>query len=281
MDKITVITVCYNAEKYIEETMKSVCGQDYADVEYLIIDGQSKDKTMIIVNEIRNRYAFKSGIDIKVISEPDTGIYNAMNKGIMLATGKWILFMNAGDTFCSMDTISKVFSQLIATTEGNIDGIFGDTVRIRGAKRIAVEGHPLAEIADGFPLPFCHQSIFVKTTLLRHLMFDERYKQAGDYDLFCRAYISGANFIHVKTSVSNYLMGGISETNNILHWKEKIEIREKNGLQTFSLWDKRRIIGKYTIRYKIKKILPDKLIEYILRWRNLNEDKNSRYKKNT
>lgn len=265
MDKVTIITVCYNAEACIEETMKSVCGQDYANIEYLVIDGKSKDNTVFLIEKTKSLYVDDTDHRIIVISEPDTGIYNAMNKGIMLATGTWILFMNAGDTFCTTDTISKVFSRLKEFTDEKIDGVYGDTIRIRGNKRTKVEGHPLAEIADGFPLPFCHQSIFVKTSLLRQLKFDERYKQAGDYDFFCRAYLSGANFVHVETPVSNYLMGGISETNNVSHWKEKIEIREKNGLQHFSWWEKRRIIGKYTCRYQIKRIMPRRLLEKIIR----------------
>lgn len=264
MDKVTIITVCYNAEACIEETMRSVCEQDYEEIEYLIIDGKSKDNTLAIVEKMRSIYADKPDLNIKVISEPDSGIYNAMNKGIMLATGEWILFMNAGDSFCSAVTIHIIFSQIRKYPEKKIDGVFGDTVRIRGTKRIEVEGHPFDEIANGFPLPFCHQSIFVKTTLLRHLMFDERYRQAGDYDIFCRAYLSGAIFVHVKVPVSNYLMGGISETNNVSHWKEKIEIRERNGLQHFSWWEKRMIIWKYTIRYQIKRIMPKKLLEKII-----------------
>lgn len=279
MVKITIITVCYNAEAYIEGTMKSVCAQDYENMEYLIVDGKSKDGTMSIINEIKKNYVMKKGLDIRTISEPDTGIYNAMNKGIMLATGDWILFMNAGDTFCSIHTIKDVFSNVMTVAGKNIDGIYGDTIRIRGSKMMEVEGHPLSEIAEGFPLPFCHQSVFVKTALLRQLMFDERYKQAGDYDLFCRAYVAGAHFVHVKIAISNYLMGGISETNNIFHWKEKIEIREKNGLQHFSEWEKIKIIGKYTMRHKIKKILPKKLIEHLVQWRELNAAKKSRHRK--
>lgn len=283
MDKITIITVCYNAEIYIEKTMVSVCDQAYENIEYLIIDGQSKDNTLKIINEVKKRYKNKSTVEIQVISEPDTGIYNAMNKGILIATGKWILFMNAGDTFCSMHTISDAFSKVPSCTEKNYDGVYGDTIRIRGENRKEVEGRPLEEIEDGFPLPFCHQSVFVRTSLLKELMFDEQYKQAADYDFFCRAYIAGARFIHVNTSISNYLMGGISETNNILHWKEKIQIREKNGLQIFSTWEKRRIIAKYTIRHKIKKILPEKLIECIVQWRELKDAKikENKYKKNS
>ena len=102
--KVTVITVCYNAETGIEKTIQSVIGQTYQNIEYIIIDGGSKDHTLNIVNKYKDRIS-------KVISEPDKGIYDAMNKGILAATGDWINFMNVGDSFFSPDTLSKVFEK--------------------------------------------------------------------------------------------------------------------------------------------------------------------------
>ena len=94
----SVITVCYNAEATIEDTIQSVISQTYHHVEYIIIDGASKDHTMDIVNRYRDRIAI-------VVSEPDKGIYDAMNKGISLATGNYLCFLNAGDSFHEDDTL--------------------------------------------------------------------------------------------------------------------------------------------------------------------------------
>ena len=105
--KITVVTVCYNASGVIEQTMRSVLGQTYSNMEYVIVDGASKDNTLDIINKVSAEYP-QANIVIK--SEPDRGIYDAMNKGIGLATGDWINFMNAGDQFVSDDTLAKVFS---------------------------------------------------------------------------------------------------------------------------------------------------------------------------
>ena len=102
---ISVITVCYNAEQYIEETMLSVLRQTYSNIEYIIVDGASQDKTLQCVEKVKNLFPHRT---IRVISGPDKGIYDAMNKGIGVATGEWINMMNAGDTFSSPDILQKI-----------------------------------------------------------------------------------------------------------------------------------------------------------------------------
>lgn len=101
--KITVVTVCFNAEKVLEQTMLSVLSQTYKDIEYLVIDGGSKDGTLDIIKKYSDK--------VKWISEPDKGIYDAMNKAIKMASGEWINFMNAGDCFASIDVLENVFSK--------------------------------------------------------------------------------------------------------------------------------------------------------------------------
>lgn len=101
--KITVVTVCFNAEKVLEQTMLSVLSQTYKDIEYLVIDGGSKDGTLDIIKKYSDK--------VKWISEPDKGIYDAMNKAIKMASGEWINFMNAGDCFDSIDVLENVFSK--------------------------------------------------------------------------------------------------------------------------------------------------------------------------
>lgn len=101
--KITVVTVCFNAEKVLEQTMLSVLSQTYKDIEYLVIDGGSKDGTLDIIKKYSDK--------VKWISEPDKGIYDAMNKAVKMASGEWINFMNAGDCFASIDVLENVFSK--------------------------------------------------------------------------------------------------------------------------------------------------------------------------
>lgn len=109
-DTISVITVCYNAEKEIERTIRSVLGQTYKDLEYIIVDGASKDNTIGIAKQIIHEYPNR---DVHIISEPDKGIYDAMNKGIKIAKGEWVNMMNAGDSFNNKNVLEKIFSKAI------------------------------------------------------------------------------------------------------------------------------------------------------------------------
>ncbi len=115
--KISIVTVCYNAERNIEKTILSVINQTYDNIEYIVIDGGSNDGTLSVIN----KYASK--ID-KVISEPDKGIYDAMNKGITLAKGDWINFMNAGDSYVDSCVLKLVSDNI----NSNCDMIYGDII---------------------------------------------------------------------------------------------------------------------------------------------------------
>ena len=152
--KITIITVCYNAQTYIERTILSVINQSYSNIEYLVIDGNSIDCTLQIVRKYEDKIT-------KIISEPDKGIYDAMNKGLQMATGDWVNFMNAGDSFYSKDILAKVFCQ----DYPDKSVIWGDTMLIRnGIKQGIFKTTPFYN----YKLPFrtgkgiCHQSMFFR-----------------------------------------------------------------------------------------------------------------------
>ena len=115
--KVSVITVCYNAIRGIEKTIQSVISQSHDDIEYIVIDGGSTDGTIDVIQKYRDKIAY-------FVSEPDGGIYDAMNKGIKAATGEWINFLNAGDVFASKDAIMISMS---IDTDG-IDVIYGDSI---------------------------------------------------------------------------------------------------------------------------------------------------------
>lgn len=117
MNKVSVITVCYNAEKEIERTIKSVLSQTYTNLEYIIVDGNSSDKTMEIVLHYSENIT-------KIVSEPDKGIYDAMNKGIKMANGEWVIMMNAGDEFASNSVLDKIFQ---GTIPEYVKFIYSDT----------------------------------------------------------------------------------------------------------------------------------------------------------
>ena len=138
--KITIITICYNAEACIERTILSVINQTYPNIEYIIIDGNSTDNTLQIVEKYKDKIT-------KIISEPDKGIYDAMNKGLRITTGDWVNFMNAGDSFYSNDVLGKVFCQ----DYSGISVIWGDAMLIQnGTKQEIFRATPFYN----YKLPF-------------------------------------------------------------------------------------------------------------------------------
>lgn len=174
--KITVVTVCYNAEKTIENTIKSVLSQTYADIEYLIIDGDSKDKTLSIICK------YLSDERVKLISEKDSGLYNAMNKAIDYSTGSYIIYMNSGDIFNDCAVLEDISPYL------QYDLVYGNAIRKTSA------GDKLEKYNGKYKLMYLlligkmmsHQALFTKLDIMRQYQFDERFKICADYDFVVR-----------------------------------------------------------------------------------------------
>ena len=126
--KITVITICFNIGNELEQTIKSVIGQSYPNIEYIIIDGGSTDDTMAVLKR------YKDNISL-IVSEPDKGVYDAMNKGVRLATGDYVNFMNGGDRFSNSEVLTTLFSDLANL---DYDVVFGDTIAMDGGACVNV-----------------------------------------------------------------------------------------------------------------------------------------------
>ena len=171
---ISIITVVRNDVEHIEQTMLSVLGQTYGNVEYIVIDGGSTDGTVDIIKKYADKLAYW-------VSEPDGGIYPAMNKGLLHATGEWVNFMNSGDSFADDNVLNDVFGKqhTLYPSQHHIL-IGGNTVNF------FPDGHEEihhAESAETIPhhLPFSHQASFTRREACQ---FDTRYKYAADYALF-------------------------------------------------------------------------------------------------
>lgn len=190
--KISVVTVCYNAVNDIEKTILSVINQTYQNVEYLIIDGGSTDGTMDVVNK------YKDKIDV-IVSEPDKGIYDAMNKGIDRATGDWINFMNAGDCFYLKTTIAEVF---ISAYIIGADIVYGYQVHSFPYGKFVRKRLPLEDFCQYMPIG--HPASFVRSVILKKYPFDCRFKIAADYNFFYHAYKKGMCFMPVEVIVSDF-----------------------------------------------------------------------------
>lgn len=203
--KVTVVTVTYNAQKYLEQTIKSIIEQDYPNIEYIIIDGASTDKTIDIIKKYEKYITHW-------ISEPDNSIYDAMNKGIDIATGEWINFMNAGDSFATIDAIKYLIDNL----EKDTDLITGDRYSVyeNSSKRILNKASGIKGIKE-HGMPSGHQSMLIKSLLMKKYKYSLSYKYASDHDLMLRFYRDNRNFKLINRPISNYLRGGYSDENNI------------------------------------------------------------------
>lgn len=246
---ISVVTVSFNAVSTIEKTICSIVNQTYPHIEYIIIDGGSTDGTVDIIKKYENKIAYW-------ISEPDKGIYDAMNKGIDVATGEWINFMNSGDTFHS----NTVIQQLIEKLPSKADVIYGDTLLLYSWGKYFKKALPIDMIKHH--LPFCHQSCFIKTITMQKMKYNLNYKICADYDFFYHLYQAGGLFTYLPHCISNYeAEQGMSATNSLQLLKESATITGKvNNI----VW--KFIFEGVQLRIKIstflKKILPTSIIVY-------------------
>jgi glycosyltransferase involved in cell wall biosynthesis len=198
---VSVVTVVFNGEESLGLTVTSVVDQSFDSVEYLIVDGESKDKTV----EIAKSYLGK-GVH-RVISEPDLGIYDAMNKGITLAQGEWVLFLNSGDRFYSGRVLERVFAKPI---KPDVGVIYGNHILVYASGREKlVKAGSVKNLWKGSQ--FCHQSVFVRRELLFQTPFNIKQKLAADYEFFFKMWKDEVNFLHVNEPIAKYLKGGISD----------------------------------------------------------------------
>lgn len=216
--KISIITPCYNSEKTISQTIESVLYQTYFDFEYIIIDGASTDGT----KEIINFYSQVSNGRIQYISEADGGIYNAMNKGIRMASGDVIGIINSDDWYESeaLESIANVYNDQIPSV------YYGLLRKIVDGSEYSLERMNYNFIYEKM-IP--HPSCFVDRNLYEKFgYFDEKYNYSADYDLMIRYKKNNINFVLLDEIIANYRVGGLSST-----FKAQIEtlkVKQLNGL---------------------------------------------------
>lgn len=197
---ISVVTVVYNAVNDIEITIQSVVSQTYKNIEYIVIDGGSVDGTKDVIEKHKDNISFFK-------SESDNGIYEAMNKGIVKATGDWIIFMNAGDTFYSNNTIQECYKEKLFNVNNDI--IYGDRILfdpVYGKKNVQV-----AEIKKlNFGMHLFHQSCFIKLSLHKKYLYDETFRISGDFDFFYMLRKKKYLFKKTNLKICVFALGGVS-----------------------------------------------------------------------
>ena len=195
---ITVVTVVYNGESTLEQTIQSVVNQTYDNVEYIIIDGASTDGTLDIIKKYEDKIDYWQ-------SEPDKGIYDAMNKGIRLASGIWINFMNAGDCFVNTEVLNSTFCQ---NNNSDFDILYGDACDENGEALISYK-----RINSLFFLRakmINHQSMFIKKHILIEHNYDLNYKIIADREQLIWAYKQGKRISYLNQKIAQFDTNGIS-----------------------------------------------------------------------
>lgn len=252
--KVSIITVCLNSEKYIEDTIKSVLGQTYKDIEYIIVDGMSTDNTLNIIEKYKSLFGEK----LNVISEKDCGIYNAMNKGINRATGELIGIINSDDWY-EADAVQNVVKNY---NYNNESVIYGAMVNRIGNE---ISGVDISSYKELYNCMFGHPTAFVPKSIYDKFgFFDESYRISADYDFMLKLFTNKVNFRFINKVIANFRQGGISTTNLEQCKTETLDIKKKYGYkrellsidpyvnsQTKFLWDKLIINLE---KYKLKKI---------------------------
>lgn len=220
--KLSVITIVYNNVRDIERTVKSIIGQTYTNIEYVVIDGASNDGTLDILHQ------YAQNINV-FVSEPDKGIYDAMNKGLARASGDYVLFMNSGDEIYAPDTVANIFA-----SAHDADIYYGETEMINDAgeslgQRRHQAPHNFTWRDFKYGMSVSHQAIYIKRSLTQP--YDKRYSLSADIDWILRAAKKAKKIVNVHQYVAKYLVGGMSKKKHRQSLKERFQImREYYGL---------------------------------------------------
>lgn len=216
---LSVVTIVYNNARDIERTMLSVLNQTYAGIEYIVVDGASNDGTLDIIKRYENRLA-------KLISEKDKGIYDAMNKGLALATGDYVIFMNSGDEFYATDTVAKVFA-----TAPDADIYYGETEMVNDERESL--GQRRHQAPDKFNwrsfkygMSVSHQAIYIRRSLTDP--YDPQYQLSADIDWIIRAAKKAKKIVKVEGYVAKYLVGGMSKAKHKQSLLERFDIMKRH-----------------------------------------------------
>jgi glycosyltransferase involved in cell wall biosynthesis len=217
--KISIITVVFNGEKVLQRTIDSILYQNFKDIEYIIIDGNSKDRTKEIIEGNKNTIS-------KWISEPDNGLYDAMNKGLRIANGEYILFLNAGDQFFENNTISKIFE-----LDYDADIYYGETMIVdETGKEIGLRRLKAPEVLNWNSLIngmlVCHQSFIMRRKLAPE--YNLKYKIAADYAWMLECLKRSKTIVNTHLIISRFLDGGLNKSNIVTALQERFGVMAKH-----------------------------------------------------
>lgn len=249
MIRITYVTITYNAAGVLQRTLDSVLSQDYPDITHLIIDGASTDGTLKMVDDYIGRSnAADNGHRIQVMSEPDEGIYDAMNKGLRSLDGDYVCFLNAGDFLPAADTVSKIVGYIsLAAGEENMPAVlYGDTDIVDGEGRFLhhrrlspPENLSWKSFRQGMLV--CHQAFYARADFAIATPYDMQYRYSADVDWCIRVMKAAAKenvpLLNLKMVVANYTQEGQTTLHHRESLMERYRVMERHygRIQTFLL----------------------------------------------
>lgn len=216
---LTVITVVYNNARDIERTLLSVVRQTYPHIEYLVIDGGSTDGTVQVIKQYAEHIT-------RWVSEPDGGIYEAMNKGLSMASGDYVLFMNSGDEIYSADTVAHVFA-----SAADADIYYGETELFdNNWESLGLRRHAIPDRftwrSFRYGMNVSHQAIYVRRSIAGR--YDTKYRLSADIDWVIRAAKQAKHIVNTRHIVAKYLVGGLSKQRHRQSLKERFRIFSKH-----------------------------------------------------
>ena len=253
--KISVVTISLNRRDELEATIKSVLAQSYPNIEYVVIDGGSTDSSVELIKQWSSRIQYW-------VSEGDAGIYDAMNKGVRVATGEWVIFMNAGDRFHDETVVGDIFAE----SHDDADLIYGHS--LLWYSREGIGRFVPAESPSVLPLRMncSHQSLFTRRMVLLRTPLSVDL-MAADYEFLARMHTQGSRFKAVDRIVSMCVNGGISDMNRMQSLFQRWTIATRYGLMPRWGWGSLSYLGAglwAVTAQHVKKILPQRLTVWIL-----------------
>lgn len=212
---LSIITVNLNNRDGLKRTIDSVVCQTFTDYEWIVIDGGSTDGSRELIEQYQNHFAYWC-------SEPDKGIYNAMNKGIVHAKGEWLQFLNSGDLLFKDNILQQIFSN-----QYYADVIYGDAIRY--SPHNTIPWHVTKNISLSFLMNYsiCHQSSFFNKRVFINRFYDDSYKLASDWALYLQLVLENAHFQYVPYYITFFENEGLTHSNGSLSSSEREQIKEK------------------------------------------------------
>lgn len=255
----SIVTICYNSEKTIERTLRSVAMQKFTDYEHIIIDGASTDQTLAIIKAQNN-------VRCRIISEADNGIYNAMNKGLTHAKGDYIIYLNSDDFLASDQSL-----HYLASCADDSDIILGHTQfnseKKRWFPRRKYRGTSAFERLISYGIMPPHPSTAVRTALMREIGgFDEQYRVSADFDLFARLFLTkNVTCSAVDQCITYFTEGGLSTRQTIVPeiGKDIIKSLNKYNIPMLDMRIRLRFLYKLSQYFHIPKLMDENWIKAV------------------